>query len=350
MGLGPVGDGDVDVGFAGPRLVVHGFEDGAGLDDVVEAADAGLVVANVLGADQPGAASDRVGSGAGRQMVVCFAEPIDAVVGHAGHVRIFFPHLVDIVGAALRFEQLGADERRVADDDIHFRPVGEQRVAGDEVGVEVVERQVAFADVEFFDGEFAPDHHGDFGEIDGKRVDVVTEEVLGAEETELALVRLGTAGELGVDALDDASFEAFQFPVGDVEEVAGAASGIEHAEIVQAFPEFAEPFERLGGFNLFRPRLNDGRLDDFQDVSRTGEMLAKRPAFFAGALLEKCAEDFRLYFRPIVLGDFAERDDFEVGEFHASRLREEAAIEIAHAFEPTAGDRRIGVHGGEEIA
>ena len=57
----------MDVGFAGPGLVVHGFDDGAGLDDVVEAADAGLVVADVLRADEAGAAgSGRSGVQRGR--------------------------------------------------------------------------------------------------------------------------------------------------------------------------------------------------------------------------------------------------------------------------------------------
>ena len=50
--LDPVDDGDVDIGFAGPGQVLHRLEDGAILDDVVQAADAGLVVADVLRADQ----------------------------------------------------------------------------------------------------------------------------------------------------------------------------------------------------------------------------------------------------------------------------------------------------------
>jgi hypothetical protein len=108
----------VDVGFAGPRLVVHGFKDGAGLGDVVEAADAGLVVADVLGADQSGAAGNGIFLGAGRQVVVRFAQPIDAVVSHTGHVGIGGAHLVDVVGAMLGLEAFGAEERRVTDDDV----------------------------------------------------------------------------------------------------------------------------------------------------------------------------------------------------------------------------------------
>ena len=121
--LHPVGDGDVDVGFAGPRLVFHGFDDRAGLDDVVESADAGLVVADVLRADEAGAAGHGVGGGAGRQVVVRFAKPIDAVVGHAGHVRVGAADGVDVVRAALGLEHLGAEERRVADDDVGLGPV-----------------------------------------------------------------------------------------------------------------------------------------------------------------------------------------------------------------------------------
>src|SRR5438128_1021732 len=54
--LDPVGNRDVNFGFAGPRLVLNGFDDGAGLDNVVESADTGLVVADVLCADESGTA------------------------------------------------------------------------------------------------------------------------------------------------------------------------------------------------------------------------------------------------------------------------------------------------------
>lgn len=70
--------------LAGPGLVVYGLDDRAGFDDMVQSADAGLVVADVLRADQSGAAGQWVFHRAIGQMVVGLAEPIDAIVGHAG--------------------------------------------------------------------------------------------------------------------------------------------------------------------------------------------------------------------------------------------------------------------------
>ena len=44
LGLNPVGDGDVDIGFVGPRLVLDRLDDGAILDDVVEPATRDLLL------------------------------------------------------------------------------------------------------------------------------------------------------------------------------------------------------------------------------------------------------------------------------------------------------------------
>src|SRR6266566_6579556 len=65
--LYPVGNGDMDVGFARPWLVLHGFDDRAGLHDVIESADEGLVVADILRADKSGVTSHRILGGARRQ-------------------------------------------------------------------------------------------------------------------------------------------------------------------------------------------------------------------------------------------------------------------------------------------
>ena len=75
LGLHPIDDRDVDVGFAGPGLVVDGFDDRAAGGDVVEAADAGLVVADVLRADQPRPAGHRIVGRTLRQVVVRLAKP-----------------------------------------------------------------------------------------------------------------------------------------------------------------------------------------------------------------------------------------------------------------------------------
>ena len=78
------------VGFAAPRLVVYSIDDGAVGADGIQASFSRLVVADVLGANQPGAAGDQVLRGARRQVVVGAAEPIRAKIGAARNLRIGF--------------------------------------------------------------------------------------------------------------------------------------------------------------------------------------------------------------------------------------------------------------------
>ena len=176
----------------------------------------------------------------------------------------------------------------------------EQGVGGDEILVEVVQRQGRLGDVQFVNGQFAGDHHGDFGDFDGEGLDVQAVEVLRAEETQHALARLGAAGKL-LHPLDNARFEALEFAVGDVEEVAGAAGGVEHAEMMQAVAEFDEALEGLGAVDLLAPRLDDGRPDDLHDVGRAGEVRAEGVALVVvHRVLEEGAENFGLHFGPVV--------------------------------------------------
>src|ERR1035441_6590904 len=87
----------MDVGFAGPRLVVYCLHNGSSLGYVIQAADAGLVVADVLSSNQTGAARDRIIGRACRQMVVRLAEPIDAKVGHTGDADVGMAKGVDVI-------------------------------------------------------------------------------------------------------------------------------------------------------------------------------------------------------------------------------------------------------------
>src|ERR1035441_5525592 len=84
---------------------------------MVKSTHPGLVVANVLRAYESSASGHRVSSGAGGQMFVRLADPIDAVVGHARHFRVSAAQRVYIVRPALRLEEFCAQKRRVADDD-----------------------------------------------------------------------------------------------------------------------------------------------------------------------------------------------------------------------------------------
>lgn len=114
--------------LAAPRLIVHGFNDGAVLYDVVEAADAGGVVADVLRADEARAPGHGVGGGAWREVVVRAANPIDAEVRHAGHLGVELAQRVYVVRAEFGLEALRAEEGRIADDDIGLRPLRADRL------------------------------------------------------------------------------------------------------------------------------------------------------------------------------------------------------------------------------
>jgi hypothetical protein len=63
-------------------------------------------------------------------MVVRFAEPIGAVIGHAKHVRMGAAKRVHIIRAALGLEEFRAEERRIADDDVGFGPLGGEAAGG----------------------------------------------------------------------------------------------------------------------------------------------------------------------------------------------------------------------------
>src|ERR1039458_7488108 len=243
---------------------------------MVESTHPGLVVANVLRADESSASGHSVSSGAGGQMIVRLADPIDAVVGHARHFRVSAAQRVYVVRPAFGLEQFRTKERRVADDDVGFGPLGRQAVGGDEgvgsneVLVKVIQRQGRFGDVQLVDRQFAGDHHGDFGDFDCEGLDVEAVEVLGAEEAQHALAGLGAAGEF-LHPLKQVSFEALEFAVGDVEEVAGTTGGVENAEIVQAVPQLDQTLEGLGGINLLAPALDDGAADNLDAVGGGGE-------------------------------------------------------------------------------
>ena len=283
------------------------------------------------------------------------AEPVHAVVGHARHFRVGAAHGLDVIGAEQGFEQLGADEGRVADDDVDFRPAWtravslNQRIADAEVGVEIVERQGVLGDVEFVDGELVGEHHRHLGEFDGKGLNVHAVEVLAGNETERALGGVA-AGEFA-HALVDARFEPLEFAVGDVEEVAGAAGGVENAEVFQAREEFFEALERFGAVDLFAPGCDDGRADDFHDVDRAGEVGAEGVALGAAErVFEDGAEDFRAHETPVEGGGIFEQVEFVGGEFDARRFAEEAAVEVVDALEAAAGGLARRVHFDEEGA
>ncbi len=114
-------------------------------------------------------------------------------------------------------------------------------------------------------------------------------------------------------AFDDAGFEAFEFAVGEVEEVAGAAGGVEDRIRVHALEQFGEALEGFGVLDLLRPGVDDRRLDDLHDVDGGGEVGAVGVAgFFSQRVLEEGAEDFRADLGPVGLGGFLELVQFVI--------------------------------------
>ena len=107
-----------------------------------------------------------------------FAYPIDAVVGHSRHLGVCLAKCVHVIWAALGLEDLGTQERGVADDHIGLGPLrgaavrSDEGVGGDEIAVKVIEREGRLGNVQLVDGQFAGDHHGDLGDFDGEREDI----------------------------------------------------------------------------------------------------------------------------------------------------------------------------------
>ena len=120
---------------------------------------------------------------------------------------------------------------------------------------------------------------------------------------------------------------------------------------METVQEFTQSLEGPRAFNLFAPRLDDGRADDLHDVGRAGELRAEGVALLvAHRMLKEGAENFGLNFRPVVGRGFAEQDKFEALNFQPRGLGKQAAVEITDALETPAGLRRIGVHGFKQVA
>ena len=345
----------MDVGLAAPRLVIYGLDQRAVGADRIQPTDARGVIANVLRADQPGATGHRIGLRTERQMVVGATEPIHAIVGHTRHLRVKLAHGIDVIGAALGLEPFRAKERRIADDDVGGGPSGassigrNQRVTDDEVGVEVIQRQGIFIDVQLVDGELVRQHHRHLGQFDGEGLDVHAVEIARGDEAEGPL-RGVAAGEFA-DALVDARFEPLEFAVGDVEEVAAAAGRVEHAKALQPGQQFLQPLEGFCALDLLAPGFDDGRADDLHDVDGAGEMGAIRMArFLAQRMLEDGAKNFGAHLAPVGTRGILQQVQFVAGELDAGRLAEQAAVEVVDALEAAALRLARRIHLDEEPA
>lgn len=191
---------------------------------------------------------------------------------------------VDVISPTLGLEPLRAQERRIADDYVRLGPrrriAGRiyQCVHGNEVFVEIVQRQGRLVDVQFVDGQLAADHHGDLRQLDGERQYVHAVKVRCGDEPEHPLFRDGLRRQLA-KAFVEPDFKAFQLAVCDIEEVARPAGGIQHGEVVHPVAQFLQPLDGFRGFYLLPPRLDYRRPDDFHNIDGGGEVSTKGMPF-----------------------------------------------------------------------
>ena len=93
--------------------------------------------------------------------------------------------------------------------------------------IQIVQRQILLvSDMQLVYCQLAGNHQCHLREFHRKRVDVHAEELAGVDVDEPRLF----VGKLGAEAFADQRFQALHFAVGEVEEVAAAAGGVEDAE------------------------------------------------------------------------------------------------------------------------
>ena len=135
-------------------------------------------------------------------------------------------------------------------------------------------------------------------------------------------------------------FQPLHLAVGEVEEVAAAAGGVEHAEVRAGGR--SSSFRRLSRLGALRSAAVHGSeivgLTIF--MMSTGEVKCAPKAWRSSAVhrvLEERAEDFGLDLGPVGARRPFELDQLVVVQFDAGGLGEEAAVEVAHALEAPAG-------------
>ena len=96
----------------------------------------------------------------------------------------------------------------------------DERVAGEEVVVEVIEGQGVFGHVQFVNGQLAGDHHGDFGDLDREGIDIDAKELGGRYMDAKGLLPTISPGGKLVHALFQPRLKPFHLAVGDVQKIA----------------------------------------------------------------------------------------------------------------------------------
>ena len=186
---------------------------------------------------------------------------------------------------------------------------------------------------------------GDLGNAGGEFFDLDAVHLIDIDFGELGDIEgefvLGFAELVAVDFQQDFEFELAQFAVGDDEEVAAAAGGVEEGEPGHAFVEGLEAGDAAGGFigtgglELGAEFIEEERADEFEDVFFRGVVRADLASL--GGIhdaLEEGAEDGGGDARPLEgagLEQLAAHVGVEIGKGDA--LGEEGAVDIGEGGE-----------------
>ena len=337
--------------------------------------------------------------------------PVHNVVGVVGHIVIEPTESFDVAIAQFAAHSPIADEGRVADDEIGFGPVSAAWVAvvvdgaaggfvgnflaGDGVagggfavplgdglavgveagfdGVALHEGVATFDVVEVFDDGFGRDGVGpkgaeiplevadpenEIGDDGGTGVDFNAEELMrvhGEARFSESLLWVTQTFE----RIDDFSLQALQVFEGDVEEIAGAAGGVEDTDVAEPAAKITDFIESLSGFTsgieserggldyspFFAEGFDDGGKDEAFDVGAGGEMCAEAVAFvLVEGAFEESAEDGGFDILPLGLGGFDEEVELGGGDREGFDGFKEAAIEAEDVLANDGREATI-VHG-----
>ncbi len=209
--------------------------------------------------------------------------------GTSGYARRIGVH---VVRPAFGLEPLRAEKRRIADDRVGLWPGRriargvDQGIADREIGVQIVQRQRLFGDVQFVDRQFSGDHQRDLGQIDGEGIDVHAEEVRGGDEPEYPLRRIGLRRHFA-NPFVNSGFKPLEFTIGDIQEIARSAGGVQHGEVVHPFAQFGQLADGFRVLDLFAPRFDDRRTDDLHNIDR---LVKWAPKACRSALSVECSK------------------------------------------------------------
>jgi hypothetical protein len=263
-----------------------------------------------------------------------------------------------------------ADEWWVAEDVGAFGgreevvPIHAEGVADVDVGG-IFEREAEIGLGEGFEdakvGLVVHEPEGDLGDAGGPLFDLDAVELVDVDLGEAVDLIKGEGLLAAVLSAENFEFECSEFTVGDDEEVAATAGGIEELELGEAD---AEGFETAGAatgavfldrFKFRSEGIEEQWVNYFEDVALGGVMRPDFAAFLiVHDLLEERAEDGGGDARPVEVGGFEKgfaHGAVEGGEFEA--LGEECAVNVGEGLEfgveiaLAAGG--FGVEGAEEF-